>query len=1118
MANGKPDSALAQTPASAHNISRMSAGLFASAVILVVPLLVLVYLYLSEINRELKTLEKQIGSISVLQQLVALQIHLTDEYYSRYYPSPRAVELLVHKPLQMKTKSTNSDLALWQFQLNAMDDVLQTNFDQDLGWEALRAQMMPLWESRNWHQQLADIRALDVPSTEFTQRLMVAANLIWSPEQSVREQAKMLFMDLTMAKQSLLLTTESIAQYVNSGVEGDREETYQQLQLMLMQLANREREGEFSVPKGVDAQQMTYGNIIELAQKIIKKKRRLDFLSVVAGSAEDMGLALDVEKLRGLTWDKYSELNRIQLQIAGQLNQMLKGALEREQQWRVVVMFWVGLLIISAVVLGGYVVVNIRGTQIFLDEENQILEARVKSRTQEIISAKNEAEQLNRILGKQTQISTELARKAEMASSAKSLFLAAMSHEIRTPLNAVLGGANILSKSKLDDRQKGILTLITQSGKTLLELINEILDFSKIEANQLELESAPFDIEQQLLEIIGMFTLKAREKDIELSLFFDSRCEGEWIGDALRIKQIVINLLSNAVKFTAQGSIALRATLSDEQHLLISVEDTGIGIRTEQLNSLFEAFVQSDSSTTRKYGGTGLGLSISKRLAEMHGGNISVVSTLGKGSTFVVALPLKHKTMPEALTPQEQLKICLLCQSPELERQLRQWYGRMHVVESALALRQYLDQLSPSKKENLVVVADSTALLRAQDRWHGSEPQLQAMKLEVPWVLLTSQHAMDNDDGQHLQEFLQQLGPNVQLPLLSKGRKLREAIHYAAERSDGPAVDWVQAESDVQGTRFKGRVLLAEDVEFNRIIACEILEACGLTVDCVNDGAQAVRFMRSYYNQPESDELPVKLVLMDLHMPELNGLDATRQIRELEEVACLPAMPIVAMTADVLVDTRVKITEVGMSGYLSKPFEEEDLIELLAKYFPVDDSPENGSHPATQTLMARSVAANQSVVGPEKLAQNNAAQGAASVADVKPIDASRSKDPIFDHEALLRRVRGRYDRMSELVQSFLASLPDSVNNMAALVTAAEYSELIFAAHTLKGSSANLGAVELQRRVSRIEDAARKLQSNPKDTETRAVLEYEWSMINGSVTQLTATMRGYLENNKGAQVT
>ncbi|UTA49063.1 ATP-binding protein [Simiduia sp. 21SJ11W-1] len=1111
MANGSTSKAKAQV--SVNNISRMSTGLFASAVILVAPLLVLLYLYFSEINRELATLKKQTGSIEALQQLVALQIHLTDEYYNRYYPSPETVQILANKSAAEAGLGAEPDVALWLLQLQAMDAVLARHYsDSDLGWQALRAQLEPLWASRSWQSQLNQLRTLQTPVHEFTQRLMVAANLIWSKEPAVREQARLLFIDLTHAKQALFVTTEALAQFALAKTTAERESEFQQLQITLIQLANENVNVEFELPEGISQQQLSYVDLVDLAQKALKKKRRLDFVGILPGDVADMGLALDVEKMRGLTWDKISELNRAQLQLADILDEHLNGALERERQWRIVVLFWVALLVVAACLLGGYIIHNIRATQLFLDHENQQLEARVKARTQEIIAAKNEAEQLNRILGKQTQISTELARKAEMASSAKSLFLAAMSHEIRTPLNAVLGGANILGKTQLDERQKGILSLITQSGKTLLELINEILDFSKIEANQLELESALFDLEQQLLEIVQMFALKAKEKDIPLNVFFDCRCEGEWLGDALRIKQIVINLLSNAIKFTAKGSISLRVGLNDEKQILISVEDTGIGIRAEQLNNLFEAFVQSDSSTTRKYGGTGLGLSISKRLAEMHGGNISVVSTLGKGSTFIVALPLKHKVAPPAFEVANHLGICLLSHSKDLERQLRQWYGRLQVVDSAKNLRDYLDTLSATQKESLVVVAESDALLKDHDRLQKGISHWRQMNIEVPWVLLTSQAAFDCDDTHRVHMELKKMGSNVQLPLLSKGSKLRQAIVYAAERSDGPALDWMNVEKEPQGRRFKGRVLLAEDVEFNRVIACEILEACGLEIDCVNDGAQAVRYMQSYYNEPQADRKTIKLILMDLHMPELNGLDATRKIRDLEREACLPAMPIVAMTADVLVDTRDQIEQVGMSGYLPKPFEEQELLDLLAQYFPPDESNKESSHPVAQALLERT--GQQLNLTPNGGSSQAAAPAPKSSAPemAKP-DVAPAKDPLFDADALLRRMRGRHDRMAELVKSFLASLPDTLNNIEALLATDAYSELIFCAHTLKGSAANLGAVDLQQRIARVEDAARKLDSNPADIEAKAVLETARTSLRAAVDSASKAMNNYLNTPK-----
>ncbi|WP_390591109.1 ATP-binding protein [Simiduia litorea] len=1038
--------------------------MFIAAVVLVIPLMVLIYLYLTEINREIKLLDRQISSIRVMQQFVALQINLTDEYYGRFYPSNEALQQFSepddpHDSYQSRAQP----IALLNTQFAELEQDLSQYFKGDLrAWPVIRSQMTAFWDEEVWSACFKKVQVVDAPINEFVADLFMVSNLGLSSSEQIRIAAHLLFVGVGKSKFSLFNVSEQLALLVFSPPSDSMDDDILALdsaieKLYSLPLSLREKEAlghsEFMSAESV-AEDLQFNDLLEMSKRLLEKKRRLLFIGALDSEMSDMGLAVEIETLRGLVWDRFNSHNRVQIQLARFLESELQLERDSVYSWRNLMLLVVLSLMAFGVVLGTYIIANIRIAQEQLGNHNVSLEETVKTRTQEIVSAKNQAEQLNRILGKQTQISSELARKAEMANSAKSLFLAAMSHEIRTPLNAVLGGANILAKSELSQRQKSILNLIAQSGKTLLDLINEILDFSKIEADQLHLESTPFDLEQCVVDVISMFSLKAKEKDIYLRLFFDSRVEGAWIGDPLRVKQIIINLLSNAIKFTHVGGVSVRVSLSDKGEVVFGVHDTGIGVKSDQLKVLFEAFVQSDSSTTRKYGGTGLGLSISKRLAVLHGGDISVESTFGRGSSFLLSLPLERSGPQADVEVLEGVGVFLLSSNPELERQLRQWCNNLQVFEDINQLVIYLDDLNEQSELNVVIVAESSALIHHHDQWVQEVAHRDVKHLTFPWVLLTSQDAIDCEESLQIAEELRALDANIQMPLLGKGLLIRQAIRRAYKDPKSTHENWVESSSVAPARFYTGRVLLVEDVYFNRVIARELLESFGLIVDCVENGVQAVDFMEAVYKLPGKDELPIKLILMDLHMPEMNGLDATRRIREIEKRMCLAPISIVAMTADVLVETREDIVQAGMNGYLPKPFEETDLHEILSSHFNVLDLDAIESTVAVSVVQDKDTACQRS-------AMNNLCQ-----TDVE----------VFDGDALSTRLRGRADRVAELAMSFLSGLPSVVENIKGLLDHADYQNLVFAAHTLKGSAANLGAIQLQNASAQIERLSKQLSS------------------------------------------
>lgn len=1089
-------------PASLKSISRASAGLAVAAVTLVVPLIVVVVLYIDGLNADMRLLAKQQSSIRVMRQFVALQVNLSDEYYSRFYPASESVETFAESepgasPGIMTRFGAEQD-ALLMTQLDAMDRELEGYFGDDFrNWPEIKERFIRVWSKQSWDGQLSEIESLFRPVSEFVESLLLASNLELSQAEHQRLSAHLLFGDLGQIKTGIFAVTERLAQaaleHGGRWAEADFRALSERMD-RIRPVSLSERQQSLLIDRAVVAAEDLSGirgtaALIDKMARLKEKKRRLMFIQAMAEGGVDMGLALEVEELRGEVWDMVSSFNRLQIVLAGNLEAALQQEYDTVYQWRALTLVLVSALVVFAMLLGLYIVRNIRLTQLHLGRQNLQLEAKVVARTEEIEQAKNEAEQLNKILGKQTQISTELARKAEQASNAKSMFLASMSHEIRTPLNAVLGGAAILAKSALDQRQRDILQLITQSGKTLLELINEILDFSKIEAGQLELESIAFDLEQLVLDIVAMFALKARENNIRLTYVVDVECEGHWMGDPLRVKQILMNLISNAVKFTPAGKISIRVQLDAVGQLKISVSDTGIGIKNDQLSQLFEAFVQSDSSTTRKYGGTGLGLSISRKLAQMHGGDISVVSAFGKGSTFVVKLPLARAQENTTVEKTGDYKILLLSENEELQNQMCQWYSDLKRLDDVESFSHCIDNLAVAD-DALVVVADSGALVKYYQQWTSQLEKRKLSRLKYPWVLLFDQSALDCNKSEQLSHQLRALGASVQLPLLSPGALIRKAITEAVNSKERDMLDWTDSYAAGQGAAFSGRVLLVEDVLFNQVVAREMLESLGLDVVIVDNGLEAISFIKQYYELPPKNRETIRLILMDLHMPKMNGLEATKRIRAMERDARLPAMPIVALTADVLKETQVEIVEAGMDGLLPKPFEEEDLIRVLSGYFP-------GKEHVRQAT--RSVVLAPPPAEPARTVQQETVEH-----EVTQQDSVQ----VLNTHALLKRVRGREDRARDLAQSFLSQLSGFGDKIQADIQAGDFSQLVFNAHTVKGSAGNLGADVLFNISSELEKLARQAEKSPDDQVHAQIDEKSRAFVQAS-RQLQAALEAFL---------
>lgn len=514
-------------------------------------------------------------------------------------------------------------------------------------------------------------------------------------------------------------------------------------------------------------------------------------------------------------------------------------------------------------------------------------------------------------------------KEAQQATQAKSEFLANMSHEIRTPLNGIIGIAGLLSSTALDQEQQEYGQIIQSSGDALLEIINSILDFSKIEAGKLELEAAPFNLRQSIEDSLDLVTPKATSKGVELGYWVDLNVPSLFVGDVTRFRQILLNLLGNAVKFTGVGEVMVfvsgEAGANGRFQLHISVQDTGIGIPPDRLEFLFKSFSQVDSATTRKFGGTGLGLAISKSLAELMGGNLWVESQLGIGSTFHFTVQLETAVPPHQAPPlppnhpaMQNKRALILDKNATyrqiLNRQLTDWgFACVEAESTQEALAS--GPLGASFDFDIVLVdqhlPDATALQFAQTA------QERFPAFQAPLLLLTTLRQQDEASKQTFKGILTK-------PI--KPAQLFEALLAALSPEIAPTQKPYLAETPLPNPINQTlRILLAEDNRINQKVGLRMLNKLGCQADLATNGLEVLAAL---------GERPYDIVLMDIQMPEMDGVEATRQIIE-QFGAERPY--IIALTANALTEHRDAYLEVGMDDYLSKPLKLESLHRSLQK-------------------------------------------------------------------------------------------------------------------------------------------------------------------------------------------
>ena len=646
------------------------------------------------------------------------------------------------------------------------------------------------------------------------------------------------------------------------------------------------------------------------------------------------------------------------------------------------------------------------------------------------IASNDELSQLGTAFNEMVEDIRRYIEDAQSATRAKSEFLASMSHEIRTPMNGVIGMTSLLLDTELNDQQREFVNVIRTSGDSLLTIINEILDFSKIEAGRLDLEVAPFEVTTCVEEALDLFAPTASEKGIELAYFVEPEAPASIIGDATRVRQVLVNLLSNAMKFTHEGEIVVHVDAEAVEQgcyrLHLSVHDTGIGIPEEKIETLFEAFTQADASTTRQYGGTGLGLAICKKLCTMMGGDIWAESKDGHGSVFhftivAEAVPSHHRI--GAAPPSEHL------------------FGKRVLIVDDNVTNQYI---LTRQLEAASMIVRTTASPHEALRWCGDGASFDVLVLDMHMPEmdgLTLARRLAEHETTPPMIMLTSVGNTLEAknsPLaacLSKPVKKQQLLDVLIETLDGrnrekkaaPARP-ASAFDATMGERLPLRILLAEDNLVNQKVALRLLERMGYRADVASNGLEVLELF---------ERMGADVVLMDVQMPEMDGLEATRAILARYDVAARPC--IIGLTANATVEDRRRALNAGMDDYLSKPVRPKDLAEALehaaARKTRRDDFNHSAKYREPSTL---------------------------------------ENTMLNDMLATLRDIAGDDDTdfMLDLLESYRSNTPDLLAEIEIAFGQGNVEGLGKAAHQLKSSSATIGCQAFSARCGALEKACK----------------------------------------------